>query len=147
MDLNKRKMTNHPPSPVRPLSNAHRTQQHTWQLYMSNQKLPATESSQKSSQKSSSGRNGEKMQNSQQSSVQGFIACNFMYKNNEIILPKHKSLTCPHLKYAIPVLRLKHLKKVQCRARKKIPENRNHSNNQRLKDLKLVSLVEIILRI
>ena len=68
------------------------------------------------------------------------------------MLPLYKSLVRPHLEYAVqfwsPHLRSDTDKKerVQRKATKMIPENRNHSYQQRLKDLKLISLVQRRLR-
>ena len=80
--------------------------------------------------------------------VLGFIACNFRYKNKELILPLYKSLVCPHLEYAMqfwsPNFRsdIDKIEKIQRRATKMIPEIRNHSYHQWIQDLDLISLVQ-----
>ena len=79
--------------------------------------------------------------------VLGFIARNFNYKSTELMLPLYKSLVRPHLEYAVqfwsPHLRwdIYKMEKVRRKATKMIPEIQNHSYQQRLKDLKLISLV------
>ena len=84
--------------------------------------------------------------------VIGFIARNFNYKSTEFMLPLYKSLVRPHLEYAVqlwsPHLRrdIYKMERVQRRATKMIPEIRSHSYQQRLKDLKLISLVQRRLR-
>ena len=84
--------------------------------------------------------------------VLGFIARNFNYKTTELMLPLYKSLVRPHLEYAVqfwsPHLRtdIDKMERVQRRATKIIPKIRNHSYQQRLKDLKLISLVQRRLR-
>ena len=82
-----------------------------------------------------------------------FIARNFIYKNKELILPLYKSLVRPHLEYAVQLFWSPHLRrdvdkieKVQRRATKMIPEIRNLSYNQRIKDRDLISLVQRRLR-
>ena len=66
------------------------------------------------------------------------------------MLPLYKSHIRPHLEYAVqfwsPHLRRGKMGRVQTRATKMIPEIRNHSYQQRLKDLKLISLVQRRLR-
>ena len=84
--------------------------------------------------------------------VLGFIASNFKYKNKERMLPLYKSLIRPHLEYAVqfwsPHLQRYIIKmaKIQRKASKMIPEIRNHSYSQWLKDLNLISLEQIRLR-
>ena len=81
-----------------------------------------------------------------------FIARNFNYKSTELMLPLCKSLVRPHLECAVqfwsPHLHrdIDKMEKVQRKATKMIPEFRNHSYQQRLKDLKLISLVQRRLR-
>ena len=84
--------------------------------------------------------------------VLGLIAQNFNYKSTELMLPLYKSLVRPHLEYAVQFWST-HLRRdidkterVQRRATKMIPEIRNHSYQQRLKDLKLIILVQRRLR-
>ena len=81
-------------------------------------------------------------------SVLGFIARNFRYKNKELILPFYKSLVRPHLEHLFIYLRrdIDKIEKIQRRATKMIPENRNHSYHQRIHDLDLISLVQRTLR-
>ena len=77
-----------------------------------------------------------------------FIARNFNYKSTDLMLPLYKSLVWPHLEYAVqfwsPHLRrdIDKMEWVQRRATKMIPEIRNHSYQQRFKDLKLISLIQ-----
>ena len=77
--------------------------------------------------------------------VLGFVARNFKYKNREMMLLLNKSLVRPRLEYAVqfwsPHLQRDIIKteKVQRKASKMIPEIRNNSNSQRLKDLNLIS--------
>ena len=84
--------------------------------------------------------------------VLGFIAHNFRYKNKELILPLYKSVFRPHLEHAVqfwsPHLRrdIEKIGNIQRRATKIIPEIRNHSYHQRIKDLDLISLVQRRLR-
>ena len=81
-----------------------------------------------------------------------FIACNFRYKNKELILILYKSLVCPHLEHAVQfwsehLMRdIDKIEKIQRRARKMILEIRNHSYHQRIQDLDLISLVQGRLR-
>ena len=99
----------------------------------------------------SSGRNNPRKETTNR--VPGFIARNFNYKSTELILPHYKSIVRPHLEYAVqfwsPHLRRDRdkMKKVQRKATKMIPGIRNHSFQQRLKDLELVSLVQRRLRL
>ena len=64
------------------------------------------------------------------------------------MLPLYKSIVRPHLEYAVqfwsPHLRkdIDKMERVQRRATNMIPEIRNHTYQQRLKDLKLISLVQ-----
>ena len=82
----------------------------------------------------------------------GFIAQNFNYKSTKLKLPLYKSLVRSHLEYAVqfwsPHLRrdIDKMERVQRRATNMIPEIRNHSYQQRLKDLKLIGLVQRRLR-
>ena len=68
------------------------------------------------------------------------------------MLPLYKSLVRPHLEYAVqfwsPDLRrdIDKLERVQRKATKMIPEIRNPSHQQRLKELELISLVQRRLR-
>ena len=68
------------------------------------------------------------------------------------MLPLYKSIVRPHLKYAVqfwsPHLQrdIDKMERVQRNATKMIPEIRNHSFQQRLKDLELISLVQRRLR-
>ena len=84
--------------------------------------------------------------------VLGFIARNFNYKSTELMLPLYKSLVRPYLEYAVqfwsPHLRrhIDKMERVQRKATKIIPDIRNQSYQQRLKDLKLISLVKRRLR-
>ena len=84
--------------------------------------------------------------------VLGFIARNFRYKNRELILPLYKSLVRPHREHAVqfcsPNLRrdIDKIEKIQRRAKKMIPEIRNHSYHQRIQDLDIISLVQRRLR-
>ena len=77
-----------------------------------------------------------------------FIARNFNYKSTELMLPLYSSLVRPHLEYEVqfwsPHLHreIDKMERVQRRATKVIPEIRNHSYQLRLKDLKLISLVQ-----
>ena len=84
--------------------------------------------------------------------VLAYIAHNFNSKSKKLFLPLCKSLVRPHLEFAVQVW-LPHLRRdidktkiVQRKATKMIPENRNHSYQQRLKDLELISLVQSRLR-
>ena len=69
-------------------------------------------------------------------------------KTKELMIPLYKSLVRPHLEYAVqflsPHLRLDidKIEKVQRRATKMIPEIRDLSYNQRIKDLDHISLVQ-----
>ena len=80
--------------------------------------------------------------------VLGFIARNFNNKSTELMPPLYKSLLRPNVEYALqfwpPHLRrdIDKMERVQRRATKMIPEIRNHSHLERLKDLKLISLVQ-----
>ena len=80
--------------------------------------------------------------------VLGFIARNFNYKSTELMLPLYKSLVQPHLEYAVwfwsPRLcgDMDKVERVQRKATKMIPEIRNHSYQQQLKDLELISLIQ-----
>ena len=80
--------------------------------------------------------------------VLGFIACNFRYKNKELIIPLYKSLVRPHLEHAVqfcsPHLRrdIDKMEKIQRRATKMIHEIRNHSYHQQIQDLGLICLVQ-----
>ena len=74
------------------------------------------------------------------------------YKSTELMFPLHKSLVRPHLEYEVQFWS-PHLcrdtdkkERVQRKATKIIPEIRNHSYQQRLKDLELISLVQRRLR-
>ena len=75
-------------------------------------------------------------------------------KNQETtgMLPLYKSLVRPRLEYAVqfwsPHLQrdIIKIKKVQRKSSKMIPEIRNHSYSQRLKDLNLISLEQRRLR-
>ena len=84
--------------------------------------------------------------------VLGFIARSFNYKSTELMLPLYKSIVRPHLEYAVkfwsPHLRrdIDKMERAQRKATKIIPEIRNHSYQQRLKDLELISLVQRRLR-
>ena len=84
--------------------------------------------------------------------VLGFIARNFSHKSRELIFPLYKSLVRPHLEYAVqfwsPHQRrdIGKMERVQRKATKMIPEFRNHSYQQRLEDLELISLVQRRLR-
>ena len=77
---------------------------------------------------------------------------NFMYKNREMMLPLYKSLARPHLEYTVqlwsPHLQRDIIKmeKIQWKASKMIPEIRNHSYSQPLKDLNLIGLEQRRLR-
>ena len=79
----------------------------------------------------------------------GLLPENFRYKNKELIHPLHKSLIGrPHLEHAVQFwsqhLRrdIDEIEKIQRRETKMIPEIRNHSYNQRIQDLDLLSLVK-----
>ena len=82
--------------------------------------------------------------------VLGFIARNFNYKSTELILQLYKSLVRPSpriyctVHFWSPHLHrdIDKMERVQRRATKMIPEIRNHSYQQRLKDLKLMNLVQ-----
>ena len=69
-----------------------------------------------------------------------------------MILPLYKSLDLPRLEHAVqfrsPHLRrdIYKMEKIQRRARKMIPEIRNHNYHQRIQDLDLISLVQRRLR-
>ena len=84
--------------------------------------------------------------------VLGFIARNFNYKSTELMLPFYNSIVWPHLQYAVqfwsPHLRrdIDKIERVQRKATKMIPEIRNHSYQQRLKDLELISVMKRKLR-
>ena len=68
------------------------------------------------------------------------------------MLPLYKSLVRPHLEYAVQFWSphlcrdIDKMERVQRKATKMIQEIRNHSYQQRLKDLKLISLVQRRLR-
>ena len=85
--------------------------------------------------------------------VSGSIACNFRYKNKELILPLYKSLVRLHLEHALqfwsPHLRrdIDKMEKTQRIATEMIPEIRNHSYHHRIQDLDLISLVQRRLRV
>ena len=80
--------------------------------------------------------------------VLGFIARNFRYKNKELILPLYKSQVRPNLEHAVqfwsPNLRrgIDKIEKIQRIATKMIRKIRNHSYQQRIQDLDLISLVQ-----
>ena len=84
--------------------------------------------------------------------VLGFIARNFRYKNNKLILPLYKFLVRPHLEHAVqfwsPHLRrnIEKIEKIQRRATKMIPKTSNRSYHQRIQDLDLISLIQRRLR-
>ena len=84
--------------------------------------------------------------------VLGFIARNFNDKSTELMVPLYKSLVRSHLEYAVqfwsPHLRryIDKMERLQRKATKMIPEIRNHSYQQRFKDLKLISLIQRRLR-
>ena len=84
--------------------------------------------------------------------VLGFIAQNFNNKSTELMLPLYKSLVRPHLEYAVQFWSphscrdIDKMERVQRKATKMIPEIRNHSYRQWLKDLELISLVQRRLR-
>ena len=69
-----------------------------------------------------------------------------------MILPLYKSLVRPHLEHAVQFrsrnLRrdIDKMEKIQRRVTKMIPEIKNHSYHQRIQDLDLISIVQIILR-
>jgi len=84
--------------------------------------------------------------------ILGFINRNFTYKSKDIILPLYTSMVRPHLEYAVqfwdPYLQkdIKKLESVQRRATKLIPELRNKTYEDRLKELNLFSLSKRRLR-
>ena len=84
--------------------------------------------------------------------VLGFIHRNFNYKSTELMPPLYKSLVRPHLEYAVQFLSphtrrdIDEIERVQKKATKIIPEIRNHSYQKRLKDLKLISVLQRRLR-
>ena len=83
----------------------------------------------------------------------GFIALNFNYKSTELMLPLNKSIVRPNLEYAVQFWsqhlcrEIDEMERVQRKAIEIIPEIRNHSCQQRLKDLELISLVQRRLRV
>src|SRR5215469_15321677 len=76
----------------------------------------------------------------------GYIARNFEYKSKNVILPLYKSLVRPHLEYAVQlwspylVKDITKIERIQKRATKMIPELREKTYAQRLKDLDIHSL-------
>jgi hypothetical protein len=78
--------------------------------------------------------------------VLGFINRHFEYKSRSIILPLYKALVRPHLEYNVqlwsPFLKkdIDKMERIQRRATKMIPELRNKSYEERLKDLDIHSL-------
>ena len=101
-----------------------------------------------SSPNSSSSKNKPRKAAKSPTELLGFIARNFRYKNKELILPLYKSLVRLHLEHAVqfwcPYLRqdIDKIEKIQRRAKKMIPEIRNHSYHQRIHYLDLISLVQ-----
>ena len=134
---------------------AHRTQQHAKHVADDNQQLPTTD------QRLDLGfiitkdlkwkKQTEKICKTA-NRVLGFITRNFRYKNKKVIILLYKSLVRPHLEYSVqfwsPNLRkdIDKIEKIQRRATKMISEIRNHSSNQRIQDLDLISLVQRRLR-
>ncbi|KAF2346802.1 Reverse transcriptase domain [Trinorchestia longiramus] len=86
------------------------------------------------------------------SRILGFIARNFEYKSKNTILPPHKTLVRPHLKYVVqfwcPTLRrdFHKIEKTQRKVTKRIPELRNLSYERRLQHLDLISIEQRRLR-
>ncbi|KAF2345821.1 Reverse transcriptase domain [Trinorchestia longiramus] len=86
------------------------------------------------------------------SRVLGFITRNFEHKSMNIILPLHKALVQPHLKYAVqlwfPTLRKDNnkMEKIQRKATKMIPELRNLSYERRFQRRELIPLEQRTLR-
>ena len=80
--------------------------------------------------------------------VLGFIALNFRYKKQELILPLYKSLVRSYLEHAVQFFfphlweDIDKIEKIQSRATKIILEIRNDSYHQRIQDLDLISLVQ-----
>ena len=78
--------------------------------------------------------------------VIGIIKRNFMNFDRSVILKLYKSLVRPHLDYAIPVWRpylkkdITLLENVQRRMTKLVPKLRNKTYEERLKELKLMTL-------
>ena len=84
--------------------------------------------------------------------ILGFINRNFTYKSKDIILPLYKSMVRPHLEHAVqfwdPHLNkdINKLEQIQKRATKLIPNLRNKTYDERLRELNLFSLVKRRLR-
>ena len=91
----------------------------------------------------------EKLQNSHQGTEVHFP--NFMYKNKQLIISLYKSLVHPHLRDAMSFSStnikrvIDKIERVH-RSIKIIPEIRNHTHNQRIKDVDTISLEQRRLR-
>ena len=83
---------------------------------------------------------------SKDNQILGMIRRNITYKENGLIVPLYKAIVRPHLEYCIqawrPYLRkdINMLEKVQMRATKLIPELRDLSYEERLKECGLTTL-------
>ena len=124
-------------------SDAHWTQQYKWQLHHDQPTVASNWTAERSwnhyhQRPQSAAANREKLQNLQRSTL---IHCPQFQVHWEMILPLCKSLVRPHLELWSPHLQrgIIKIEKVQRKASKIIPEIRNHSSSQRLKDLKLTS--------
>ena len=84
--------------------------------------------------------------------ILGYIKRQFSFRNREIVLSLYNSLVRPHLEYAVqfwcPSYRkdIERLERVQKRATRLIPELRNRSYEDRLRELNLFSLEQRRLR-
>ena len=84
--------------------------------------------------------------------ILGLLRRNVTYKEKEQIVPLYKALVRPHLEYSIQVWRPYHKKdidaieRIQRRATKMIPQLRNLSYEERLKECGLTTLETMRLR-
>ena len=77
--------------------------------------------------------------------ILGLIRRNVTYKGKKLIIPLYKAIVRPHLEYCIQVWRPYHkdidmLEKIQRRATTMIPELRDHSYEEQLKECGLTTL-------
>ena len=127
-------------------SNAHWSQQHTAQLH----NVKPTDHSNRRTTRSRNHHNQKHTEKSCKTAnrLLGLIDSNINYKNTELMLPLYKSLVRPHVEYAVqfwsPHLHrdIDKIERVQRKASKIIKEIRNHSYQQQLKNLVLISVVQ-----